>query len=124
MPKSQFAGAVLEDDLRELESWIEEVYSLQPRTVISTPIAKTILQRDDAGAVAMIRAYVVKLELLDQERCSHEFMHSLANQLLKRELPFSEDDLVWFAERAAKTQHFWEWPLAGMVAAIERFVAH
>ena len=124
MPKLQPADAVLQDDIRELQSWIEEVYSLQPRRVTSTPIAKTILGRDDAGAVGMIRAYVAKLELLDQEHCIHEFMHSLADQLLKRELPFSEDDLVWLAERAAKTQDFWEWPLAGIVAAIERYAAN
>jgi hypothetical protein len=46
MSKPQFSGTVLEDDLRELESWIEEVYSLQPRNVTSTPIARTILRRD------------------------------------------------------------------------------
>src|SRR5262245_19432912 len=90
MSHPQADDAVWDDDLRKLDSWIEEVYSLQPRRVTSTPIAKAILQRDAASAVAMIRAYVVKLELLDRE-------HSLANQLLKRELPFSEDDLVWLA---------------------------
>jgi hypothetical protein len=122
MSHPQAADAVWNDDLRELNSWIEEVYSLQPRRVTSTPIARAILRRDDAGAVAMIRAYVVKLELLDREHSAHEFMHSLADQLLKRELPFSEDDLIWFSERAARTEHFWEWPLAGMITAMERYV--
>ena len=123
MSKSRRVNDSPQEDLRELDSWFEEVYDLQPRRVTSTPTAKAILRRDDAGAVAMIRAYVVKLELLHRERTSHEFMHSLSDQLLKRELPFSEDDLIWFAERTARTRDFWEWPLTGMVLAIERYVA-
>jgi hypothetical protein len=123
MSHPETADVVLDHDLRDLDLWIDEVYALQPRRVTSTPAARAILQRDAPGAIAMIRAYVDKLELLDRAHGTHEFLHSLANQLLKRELPFSEEDLVWFAERAARTQHFWEWPLAGMVTAMERHVA-
>lgn len=136
MGKSKKQGKIQaeEEDLRLLDRWIDEVYGLNklmlekeagrykgpiPRPT-STAAAKEILKRDDAGTVAMVRAYVVKLEQHAKGRVSHEFMHLLANRLFKRELPFTEDDLVWLAGRSAVTKDFWEWPLEGIVSAIER----
>ena len=121
-------------DLGLLDRWIEEVYALNelmlekeagrykgpiPRPT-STATAREILNRDDASTVAMVRAYIVKLEEHARSRVSHEFMHLLASRLFKRELPFTKDDLTWLAERSAAAGDFWEWPLDGIISAIER----
>ena len=125
-----------DNDLKLLDQWIKEVYGLSkliiarnsgrhkgpiPRPT-STPTAVAILNRDDAGAIAMVRAYIVKLQEHARERESHEFMHQLSQRLLKRPLPFSEDDLIWLARQTAAASDFWEWPVVEFVDALERHV--
>jgi hypothetical protein len=120
-PKRPARDRKLAADIQLIEDWLDESNRIVIRTGRAVPlgrtrIGKSVHARDDAGAIRFVRAYLTWM--LDGNLWDATL--AMVTPLFQRDLPFIDTDLIFMADGSAKMDAYFEWPLAGIVTAIER----